>query len=321
MAVRIGFFGSGGIARAHMQALAQIEGAEMVAFCDVAADRAQACADQYHGRAYSDLGAMLDAEKLDALYVCTPPHVHGEPEIHAAGRGLHLFIEKPIANNLDTANKVLAAIEKAGVLNLVGYHMRYLDTVDQAKELAAGQTLGMVLGYWMGGMPGVPWWRVQAESGGQLVEQTTHIFDLARYFAGEVTHVCAATAVRALQDVPNFTVTDVGTVVLKFAGGAVGSISNTCLLSVPYTVGLHLIYPKMVLEIAGGLRVLEPGVTREIRSQVDVRRVQNEAFVKAIQSGKKALIRSDYADARRSLAVSLAANESAATGQAVAVPK
>ena len=56
------------------------------------------------------------------------------------------------------------------------------------------QTIGMALGRWMGGMPGVAWWRRQEGSGGQFVEQTTHIVDLLRYCAGEVTEVYAAAA-------------------------------------------------------------------------------------------------------------------------------
>ena len=87
------------------------------------------------------------------------------------------------------------------------------------------------LGYWMGGMPGVPWWRVRAESGGQHVEQTTHIFDLCRYLVGsDVVAVHGFAGQGSMTDVPNYDVDDMSVVNLKFASGAVANITSACML-------------------------------------------------------------------------------------------
>ena len=67
MPVRLGFVGAGGIAGAHFDTLAQIEDVQLVAFSDVAAERAEAAARRFEGKAYRDVRKMLEAETLDAV--------------------------------------------------------------------------------------------------------------------------------------------------------------------------------------------------------------------------------------------------------------
>jgi hypothetical protein len=87
MSTRIGFVGTGGIANTHFDALSQLPDAQPVAFCDIDSERAERAAARFGGRAYTDWRTMLDAESLDALYICLPPHGHDGVEIAAAERG------------------------------------------------------------------------------------------------------------------------------------------------------------------------------------------------------------------------------------------
>lgn len=321
MTVRVGFIGAGGIAGTHMKALSQISDAQLVAFCDADAKRAEQAAGNYGGAAYTDFRQMLDSEKLDAVYICVPPHAHVGQEEELAGRGIPFLVEKPIANSMEKARAVQAEVERANLLTSVGYHWRYMTYTQLAKERLAGKTIGMALGYWMGGMPGVDWWRRKEQSGGQIVEQTTHIIDLARYLCGEIDEVYAAMGTRALHEVENFTCDDVGTMTVKFSGGAVGSISNTCLMKgFGYTVGLHVVTPDVVVEVDGSqFRALQAGREEIVRSGNNAYLEEDQAFIRAIQTGDPTHVRSSYGDAVRSLAVSLAANRSAETGAPVAV--
>ncbi|MCS7066708.1 MAG: Gfo/Idh/MocA family oxidoreductase, partial [Fimbriimonadales bacterium] len=167
--VRIGFVGVGGIAQAHLDALSQIEGVTLAAFCDVDASRAETAAARFGGRVYTDYEPMLREQSLDALYVCVPPHAHEGAEERAAERGVHLFVEKPVARTLERARQIEAAIQRAGVLSSVGYHFRYYSATERARERLQGLPIALTIGYWHGGMPGVAWWRQHALSGGQLV--------------------------------------------------------------------------------------------------------------------------------------------------------
>lgn len=320
--MNIGFFGCGGMAAGHMRNVAKFrdggEDIQMAAFCDIDAGRAAGRAAEFGGRPYADFRTMLDSEKLDALYIGVPPQGHVGAEQAAAERGVALFVEKPVSNSIDTARAVREAIARSGVINSVGYNWRYQDTTEAARRALAGKTVGMAMGYWMGGMPGVPWWRRLDQSGGQFVEQTTHIFDAARYLLGEITEVTARAANRASQEIENFTVTDVGAALVTFASGAVGTFHNTCLLQgLGYTVGLHIVTPDLIVELSGNCVLIDAQGRTEIKSALNPYEAEDRAFIDAVTKRDQSLIRSPYADAVETLAVTLAANRSYQTGQIV----
>src|SRR3954447_10408235 len=131
--VKVAFVGTGGIANHHLSGLAEIEGVEIVALCDVAEERAAAAVAKYGGQVHTDYRRMLDEVAMDALYVCVPPFAHQDAEILAAQKGVHLFVEKPVVMHLETGLKILQAIEKAGVMSSVGYGMRYTPAVQAVK--------------------------------------------------------------------------------------------------------------------------------------------------------------------------------------------
>jgi predicted dehydrogenase len=321
MPIQIGFVGTGGIANTHFDALSQLPEAQPVAFCDIDSERAERAAARFGGRAYTDWRTMLDAESLDALYICLPPHGHDGVEIAAAERGIHLFVEKPVARDLDYARRVEKAIQRAGVMSMVGYHFRYYGAIERAKERLHGLPVLMVKGAWDGGMPGVPWWRQHALSGGQLVEQTTHIFDLARYLVGEIVEVFTFSQNNpALLHHPNGDVNVADVVCLKFENGAVGVITDTNGLHAPGEVGLKVYTPERIVEVSWG-RMVETEANRkeEYFSRDNPYLRESEAFLTAIRTGDRSLIRSDYSDGVRTLAVTLAADEAGRMGAVVTV--
>lgn len=318
MPVRIGFVGAGGIAREHLKNLAEIPDARICAVCDTLASVAQEVASQYQCAAYTSYDEMYAREELDAVYVCVPPFARGPAEIAAARRGLAMFLEKPVALDLATAREIQAAIERQNVLASVGYVYRYLETMDLARQALADRTIGLVLGHFLTTTPRSPWWRVRAKSGGQLVEQSTHIVDAARYLTGEVRSVAAAAGRRLVQDVEGMDIDDVSTVLLTFENGAIGQIASTC-GSVPgySTAGLTVFADGVVVEILGttGVRIRRPGRVEELqKSNFSIFRAEDEAFVKAVLTRDRSLIRSTFADAVKTLAVTLAADESASAG-------
>src|SRR5947208_165388 len=190
--ITLGFVGTGGIARYHLERLTKLEGVRIGAVCDVVAERAQATAATFGGTVYIDYREMLEREKLDGLYVCIPPAAHkprcdGTPpaEILAAERGIHLFVEKPVCLDLEMGIRIRDAIERAAVLSCVGYLLRYSAAAEATRRFCAGKAIGMVACDRWGGVPGDAghWWRQMAQSGGQLHEMATHQLDLIRWIA------------------------------------------------------------------------------------------------------------------------------------------
>jgi predicted dehydrogenase len=324
--VRIGFVGTGGIAGAHFNQLEQIKDAQLVAFADMDKARAEAAARRFEGKAYTDAAKMLEAETLDAVYVCLPPHAHKDAEILAAQKGCALFVEKPLANTMKTAERIAAAIEDAKVLTSVGYHWRFHEATERTRQLLSGKKTAqpaLCYGRWLGGFPGVPWWREFDQSGGQLVEQTTHIVDLARYLMGEITSVSCVAALREMNKVyKDATAPDVMALTVTFASGAIGHFSTTCMLAGFHEAALDMYAKDTIYRLSANVLTVQNttnGETHTYPGSNSAMLDEDKAFVQAVKTGKRTGIRSTYADALKTLKVTLAANQSAKTGKTVKV--
>ena len=313
---RIGFIGAGGIAQEHFRNLREIGGARVVAVADVDRARAEQAAAGWDARAYERYEDLLNQERLGALYICVPPFAHTGQELLAVERGLPFLVEKPIDVGTGYAEGVAAAVAAKGLLTCVGYHWRYFASAARARDLIGDQPVALALGYWMDSLPPPMWWRQKDLSGGQFVEQTTHIVDLARYLVGEIAEVYAQMETRVLGDVERLTVPDVGTVTVRFESGAIGTFSNAC-IGAPGPIALHLYLKDMTLEIGGHLRVLRRDSTEEDRRNPNAYLAEDRAFLHAVRTGDASGVRSPYAEALKTQRVCAAANRSAETGQPV----
>ena len=310
---------SGGNANGHMNQLAGIEGARVVAVCDIQAERAQSAAEKHNADPYTAHQVLLERDDLDAVYLSLPVFAHGQPELDVIERGLPFLVEKPVAINMDTAREVEAAVAKAGLITCVGYQLRYLGSTKITQQILQDRTINMVVGkYWCSTGHGDPnaWLRQMGRSGGQLVEQATHTIDMMRYMGGEVETVYAMQANRFLKetDCP-----DANSVSLQFASGAIGSLtttwayagdwSNANILDLLYEGELLNWNPSRVLVQEGGDWVdkTEPSPTID------------EIFVNAVRNGDGSSILSPYSDAVKTLAISLAANQSAQENRPIAI--
>lgn len=169
MALRIGIIGTGWFSKVHADILSNMDGVQVAAFVGTSQEKAARAVQGYaSAKAYSNTEQMLDETKPDAVYICVPPFAHGEIESQLVQRGIPFLVEKPLGTNLDTPRQILHGVKKAGLITSAGYHFRYTDAATKAAELLEGRKIGMALGYWMGDMPQVYWWRQQEGSGGAI---------------------------------------------------------------------------------------------------------------------------------------------------------
>ena len=322
MSVRVAFVGTGVIANyAHFGALGEIEDVEIVGMCDVDPGKAEKAAEAHGGRVYVDYREMLDKEKPDAVFVCVPPFAHSDIELEAAKRGVHLFVEKPVGLSMERVLRARDVIDDAGVICAVGYHWRYNSLIEEARLRLQEMEIPLVLGYWVGGMPPPAWWRVKSKSGGQHVEQTTHIFDMARHIVGEASVVFALGHSGLMQKKhEDHDIEDATTVAVGFRNGTVGNFTSADFVQGQGKIGLHVFTDQLVVEMdLKGVRVVEPGAVTERPHPERAHYVQDRVFIDAVRSGDGSAIRSSYDDAVRTLELTLAADESMKTGAPVKV--
>ncbi len=313
----VGFIGSGGIAKAHTKPLKELGNVRFVAFCDIVRERADSYCNEYGGRAYTSFEEMLEKEEMDAVYVCLPPFAHSNEVELAAERGIHVFIQKPIALNMELANRMVWSVEKAGVKSQVGYQLRFGKGVQRARSLLQTGELGaitMALGKYVCNFLGGSWWRKISEGGGQIVEQSTHAVDLLRYLCGDIVRVHSEMDRRYWTDVPDLEIEDVSSTSLRFFSGAVGSmVATTGGYRGKWIVDLSIFTKKAVLDLPDphSIRITwnSNGAREEYHNEVtDMSMSEARHFVDAIRTDSDTL--TPISDGAKTLAVTLAIRES-----------
>lgn len=316
---RVGLVGAGGVAQRHARVLAGFADVTLVGVTDVVADAAAALAGTYGGRAFAGVDDLL-AAGVDAVYVCVPPFAHGPVEEAVIAAGVPMFVEKPVALDLATAERIAGLVERRGLLTGVGHHWRYLSVVDQARRLLAGRPVRMVNGAWLDKVPPVPWWARRDSSGGPVVEQAAHVLDLVRLLAGEVTEVTGY-GDGSPPPVPDADIDSVTAATVRFASGAVGTLAAACVLGWKHRAGLEILADGLALTLAeDGLTVCDSDGQRHLSADPEAARVAvDRAFVDAVR-GIGDDVRVPYAEALRTHRLAVAVAESARTGRPVALP-
>lgn len=317
---RVGLVGAGGVAQRHARVLSGFGDVRLAGVTDVLPEAAQRLAGEYGAPAVPTVEDLL-ADGVDALYVCVPPFAHGPAERAAAEAGVPLFVEKPVGLDAAVPEEVAALIEQRGLLSAAGHHWRYLHTVEEAVKLLAGREIRLVAGAWLDKVPPVGWWPRRDRSGGPVVEQAAHVLDLARHLAGEVTTVSAA-GNGTPPPVPGADVDTATAAVLRFAGGAVGTLSATCALGWKHRAGLEVYADGLALAITEEeLVVRDADGERRVTGDADAARVAvDRAFVDAVR-GVGDDVRVPYPEALRTHRLALAVAEAAATGRPVEVSR
>lgn len=314
---RLGFIGVGGIARRHLDILADFEDVELVGFADPDIARADQAAMRFGAKSFQKHRDMLDEVLPDAVYVCIPPFAHGDPERDLIERGIPFFVEKPVSLDLETAQEIASGIASRNLITAVGYHWRYLDIVDEARGLLAENPAQLLSGYWLDSTPPPRWWWKQDQSGGQMVEQATHLLDLMRFLVGEVTEVYGRIGHKDRPEFPDLDVPTVTTANLTFETGVVANIASTCLLGWNHRVGLHIFADRLAIELTDREIMVDIGHGRPVRdADGDPVWREDRDFIDAVR-GSENRIRCPYADALATHRLALAVMSSAESGEPV----
>ena len=318
MGTRVLDVGAGGVGRRHAGVLAGLEGVEVAGVVDPVVALAESLAAEHDAPSYAEVEEALDGVDPHAVYVCVPPFAHGEPERAALDRGLPIFVEKPVALDPATAEEIARRIEKAGVVTGTGYHWRCLDVLPRARALLADRPAVSASGYWLDKRPPVAWWARGDRSGGQVVEQLTHVLDLARALLGDAQEVYAAGARLSPSPSPEWgDIDDATAATVRFASGAVATFSATSLLAAKHRASLHTYSLGLALEVSEtGLAVDHGQGREEFPATEDPRVTVDREFIEAVR-GQRSVTRTPYGDALESHRLACAVAQSAREGTAV----
>ena len=243
--IRVGVVGVG-IGRVHLDGYRKLgDRVEIVGICDIIESRARAAADDFGvKRTYTDYNELFAERNLDAVSVCTPNALHAEIAVAALQAGKHVLCEKPMANTLENAQKIVAATRESDRLFMMGMNNRFRGDTQVLKSFINDGQLGDIYYAKCGwtrrnGIPGFGgWFTTKAQSGGgPLIDIGVHVLDLTTYLMGNPVPVSASGSTYAKfgprgrgaggygfapdpNKAANYDVEDLATGLVKFDNGA-----------------------------------------------------------------------------------------------------
>lgn len=261
MTVRVALIGCGFIGRFHSAAIRAVANRglldiEYVAVCDENADRARSFAEVTGAEAARDAAEIIDSPDIDAVYICVPTAHHKELVLRAAGRGKHIFCEKPLATNLADVEEMVAAVDAANVKAAVGLVLRHSPILKVLRDLTEDATLGRLMTvvfrddqfFPITGHYASDWRKDVAVAGaGTLLEHSIHDIDVLHWLAGPVRSVRGRTR--------NFAghegIEDLAVAGLDFESGAQGSLTSVwhSVVGRPSTRLIELFFEKGLFHV------------------------------------------------------------------------
>ncbi|MEJ7748636.1 MAG: Gfo/Idh/MocA family oxidoreductase [Candidatus Limnocylindrales bacterium] len=303
--LRLGLIGAGWIVPAHLAALDRLGRTDLVGVASGRLASARATAEPRGVEAYDDIERMLDEQRPDAVYVAVPPSAAVAACLAVALRGIPFLTEKPLtAVDPDGPASVAAEVARKGLVAAVGYHLRALEPLPEVRQRLRDNPARLVTARWMDGTPAPAWWLRGAAGGGQVVEQATHFYDLARTLVGDATVVGAA-SYRDDPVVPEGAdVVDATSAVLRFETGAVGSFANTRRLA-SHVVDISFASDGLLTTVrrtgteTGRFEVIfqDGRSTVTVAPGRDPYEHQAEVFLDAVEARDPSLVLSSYSDA------------------------
>lgn len=246
--MRIAVAGAGLIGRRHVE-LIETSGDCMLAGIADPSPAAKEFAQTHGVSWYADHRALLEQEKPDGLIIALPNALHLQMALDCVEAGVPGLIEKPVTDTVAAARHLCAAVKRTGVPMLVGHHRRHNPIVKAARKTVVAGRLGQltaVAGLWLLRKPDdyfeVAWRREQG--GGPLLINLIHDIDNLRFICGEIIEVQALTSNR----VRGFAVEDTAALLLRFANGALGTVTVSDATPAPWswelTAGENAVYPR-----------------------------------------------------------------------------
>jgi myo-inositol 2-dehydrogenase/D-chiro-inositol 1-dehydrogenase len=229
--LNIGVIGAGRIGRVHAENLtARIPAADVLMVADVSEEAARQCAQRYGiPQAVGDPQTLLENPDIEAVVICSATHTHAQFIEAAAQAGKHIFCEKPIALDLATIDRALAAVERTGVKLQIGFNRRFDPNYRRVRQAIEQGEIGQPwLLHIISRDPAPPPVEYIKTSGGLFLDMTIHDFDMARFLIGsEVEEVYATAGVLVDPAIGAAGDVDTAVVMLQFANGVIGTIDNS----------------------------------------------------------------------------------------------
>lgn len=334
--IRFGVIGCGGIALWHINAIKNIENAELAAVCDIDPMRSAEWGAKYNVPCFTEPADMLTGDLVDAVSICTPSGLHAGLAEKAFSYGKHVVVEKPLAITPESLARVLRKQKETKLSLCTIFQLRYSKGVQEAKKLIDSGQIGNIMladlsmkyyrdpDYYEVGWRGTR----DMDGGGALMNQGIHGVDLLHFLCGGIREIYArsGTLVHAIETedtlAANFMLVTGGMGVLTAATSTFPGHKRR--LEICGDEGSLILEEDQLIfaETKSGHKAMQTsnqkyGVSDPLAINFEGHRHQLSDFVDSLITGRPYSV--DGIEATKTLAVIFAAYESAASGKTVPV--
>ena len=178
----VAVIGAGGWGKNHVRVYKELPSTELVAVCDVNAERAKDIASQFGVKAYTNSTRMLKNKEIEAVSVCTWSTKLAREALKALEAGKHVLVEKPMAGNTKQAKKLLEIAEKNSLHLTVGFLMRFIPGLQHIHEAVKTKKIGELV---CANARRVSQWPERIGDVGVVKDTAIHDIDVMRYISHE----------------------------------------------------------------------------------------------------------------------------------------
>jgi UDP-N-acetylglucosamine 3-dehydrogenase len=307
----VAVIGTGFWGRNHARVFKELEETELLAVCDINAERAKNVAKQFGVRAYTSMGKLLKRKDVEAVSNCVWSLNLAKETLKALKAGKHVLVEKPMATNVKQAEKLLETAEEEELHLSVGFLMRFIPGIQHMKNAIEDKTIGNLV---CATAKRVSEWPERIGDVGVVKDTAIHDIDIIRYFFGE--EPIAVYAKTGSMKYKKFE--DYAQIMLTFEGGKSAFIESNWLT--PYKTRtlvvtgskaiMKLDYITQELTIEDAKKTIQPRYPWQEPLKLEL-----QHFANCILKKEKPLITGT--DGLKALQIAEAALKSSATGRAV----
>ncbi len=178
----VAVIGTGFWGKNHARIYKELESTNLMAICDVNAERANNIANQFSAKAYTDSEKMLKDDEIEAVSVCTWSTVLAQEALKALEAGKHVLVEKPMAADSKQAMKLIETAEKNGLHLTVGFLTRFIPGIQKIREMIVNKGIGELV---CATSKRVTQWPERIGDVGVIKDTTIHDIDVMNYLTGK----------------------------------------------------------------------------------------------------------------------------------------
>jgi predicted dehydrogenase len=246
--------GCGRISKKHIEAIGKIPGAQLYAVCDSNIEKADGAVDSAYVKRFRDFEDLIADKEIDVVNICTPSGLHTDMAIRAMECGKNVILEKPMAMDIASAERIITAKRSTGKALTVILQNRFNPPIAFIKKHQ--DNLGRLLTisasvYWYRSQDYYEdgWHGTKKMDGGALLNQGTHYIDMISYFMNDSpTEILAAGATLR----HSMECEDAAALILKFRDGRFCTLqANTISYPENFEGSIILFFEKATVKIAG----------------------------------------------------------------------